>query len=347
MKGKMGSTVRIIVFSYLMFELLLVAVQAQSGTYDTDNGRILIVDPQGEGQFLTINEAVSHAQPGDTIFIKQGSYEEIITITKPIHLIGEEKDSTKINPISDTNKYAIRLGATGATLGNLCITNYAPGLYTTAIRITAPGTTVDNCKIQSTPIGIALWSSYTTITNCTFQSCEDEGIALLGSQRSPCHSNIITDCVFANNCDGIELQHAPDNLIQNCVFDDNTHTGIDAIASENNNNSIVNCTIVNNHVHGIYLSASSDNSIINCDFHNNKDGHVVTTASSFNTIISPGLNDKTKEHTVYQFSQPSFQQSNPIPEKEQDSMSIGQNILENVPALNMLVSIIKMMFSSL
>ena len=341
----MGSTVRIVVFSYLMFELLLLAVQAQSET--TDNDRLLIVDPHGEGQFLTINKAVSHAQPGDTIFIKQGSYEEIIRIDKPIHLIGEEKDNTNINPISDTNKYAIRLGATGATLRNLCITNDAPGLYTTAIRITAPGTTVDNCKIQSTPIGIALWSSYTTITNCTFQNCDDEGIVLLGSQRSPCHSNIIADCVFTNNCDGIELQHAPDNLIQNCVFDDNTHSGIDAIASENNNNSIISCTIINNHVHGIYLSASSNNSIMNCEFRDNKEGHVVTTSSSFNTFIYPALNDQTSEHTVYHPTQSSLQQSNPIPEKEQDSLRIGQNIIENIPGLNMLVNIIKMMFSSL
>ena len=318
----MGSTVRIVVFTYLMFELLLLAVQAETGTQDNDYNCILIVDPAGEGHFRTINEAVSHAQPGDTIFIKQGSYAEIITIDKPIHLIGEEKDTTTINPISNTNKYAIRLGATGATLGNLCITNHAPGLYTTAIRITAPGTTIDNCKIQSTPIGIALWSPFTTIANCTFQGCEDEGIVLLGSQRSPCHSNVITDCIFSNNCDGIELQHAPDNIIRNCVFDDNTHSGIDAITSENNNNIIVNCTIVNNRVHGIYLSSSSNNSIINCDFRDNKDGHVVTTASSFNTIISPTLNDQTKEHTIYQSSQDSLQQSNPIPKKLTNSVPI-------------------------
>jgi parallel beta-helix repeat protein len=346
MKGKMGSTVRIIVFTYLVFELLLLAVQAEPGTHDNNFDRLLIVDPEGEGYFHTINEAVSHAQPGDTIFIKQGSYAEIITINKPIHLIGEEKDTTTINPISDTNKYAIRLGATGATLGNLGITNHAPGLYTTAIRITAPEITIDSCKIQSTPIGIALWSSFTTIANCTFEGCEDEGIVLLGSQRSPCHSNVITDCMFSNNCDGIELQHAPDNIIRNCVFDDNTHSGIDAIASENNNNIIVNCTIVNNRVHGIYLSASSNNSIVNCDFINNKEGNVVTTESSFNNIVFPNTSTKNQEQTVYQPPQSSFQQSNPIPEKDQNPPKNRQNVLENIPGFNMIVTIIKTILST-
>jgi parallel beta-helix repeat protein len=346
MKGKMGSTVRIIVFTYLMFELLLLAVQAELGTHDDDYNRILIVDPTGEGHFRTINEAVSYAWPGDTIFIKQGSYAEIISINKPIHLIGEEKDTTTINPISETNKYAIRLGATGAPLGNLCITNHAPGLYTTAIRITAPGITIENCKIHSTPIGIALWSPFTTIANCTFQECEDEGIVLLGSQRSPCHSNIITDCVFTKNCDGIELQHAPDNIIRNCVFDDNSHSGIDAITSENNNNIIVNCTIVNNRVHGIYLSASSNNSIVNCDFSNNKEGNMVTTESSFNNIVFPDINTKNQEQTVYQPPQSSFQQSNSIPEKDQNPSNNRQNVLENIPALNMIVTIIKTILST-
>ena len=246
----------------------------------------IIVDKNGTGDYETISEAINMASNGATIYIKTGEYKEILNIKKQITLIGEDKQNTIIKPTSEKNMYAIRIATPGITIKNLAITNKAPGLYTTGIRISSIETTIENCDIYNTPIGILTWTSDNTIKNCNFWGCKDEGIALLGSRYSECNNNQITNCIFYQNCDGIELQYSSNNLITNCEFYENTHTGIDAIASSNNENTISNCRIHNNRVHGIYLSSSSFNQITNCDISDNTDGNIIMNKDSIDNQIS-------------------------------------------------------------
>ena len=182
--------------------------------------------------------------------------------------------------------YAIRISTPKVTIKNLKITNQAPGLYTTGIRISASETTIENCDLYNTPIGILTWTSENIINKCKFWGCQDEGIALIGSKYSECNSNIITNCIFYKNCDGLELQYSSKNRITGCEFYDNTHTGIDAIASSNNENTISNCKIYNNMVHGIYLSSSSKNQITNCYISDNTDGNILMDGDSIDNQIS-------------------------------------------------------------
>jgi len=251
----------------------------------------IIVDKNGQGDYFTIQEAINNAQEGSTIYVKKGSYSEIIEIEKQISLIGEDKEKTIINPISKQNKYAVRLGAPKAMLSNLGITNGAPGLYTSGIRITAENTEINNCNIYNTPVGVAIWTSNNKINNCNFWDCEDEGIALLGSQYSKCENNEIKNCIFHDNCDGIELQYSSGNIITDCEFYKNTHTGIDAIASSNDKNIISKCKIYKNKVNGIYLRSSSDNQIIDCTISENKNGNIVMNENSKNNQLK-NINDK-------------------------------------------------------
>jgi len=282
---------------------ITVATESQ-GEYVTliDNQEhILIADKNGEGDYTIIQEAINNAPEGSTIYVKTGIYSEIINIKKKISLIGENKDKTIINPISEENKYAIRLGAPEITIRNLSITNGAPGLYTTGIHMSASQTEIHDCNIYDTPVGIAVWTSDNIINKCNFWGCKDEGIALIGSRHSRCNGNKITNCVFHDNCDGVELQYSSKNIITSCEFYENTHTGIDAIASSNDGNIISNCKIYNNDVHGIYLSSSSDNQIIDCSISNNKDGNIITSKDSYNNEIKNSdsdtdpENDKTKQ----------------------------------------------------
>ena len=150
------------------------------------------------------------------------------------------------------------------TIGGVSITNQGSGLYTTGIKVVGTRTIIKDCIINNTPVGIAVWSSSNKISNCSFFNCEDEGIAFLGSTYSDCNENIVTDCEFTNNCDGIELQYSSNNEIIRCDFNKNTHAGIDAIGSENDGNIISNCIFSNNKVFGIYFTRSSDIFINTC-----------------------------------------------------------------------------------
>jgi parallel beta-helix repeat protein len=287
----------IIIISQTLMSITIDAknIDLQQSNYD------LIVDIKGTGDYRSIQVAIDYAKPGSTIYIKPGKYSEIISIKKLINLVGENKDTTIINPISEENKYAIGLGAPGSYLSSLTIINGAPGLYSTGIKVSASNTEIYNCNIYNTPVGIAIWTSGNTIENCNFKGCNDEGIALLGSKNSQCIENQITNCVFYDNCDGIELQYSSKNTIENCRIYDNTHSGIDAIAKLNDNNIISNCIIYNNRVHGIYFSASSDNQIINCKITNNKDGDIIMNKYSFNNQVINDENDEKDDFVTMNF----------------------------------------------
>ena len=241
----------------------------------------IIVDKNNKTAYQSIQDAINSAATDSTIYIKNGYYNEILNIKKKINIIGEDKEKTIINPTTKKNSYAIRIAVEGVKISNLGIQNHGPGIYSTGIKVSARDTTIYNCDIFDTPVGIAVWSSENTITNCRFWGCEDEGIALLGSSTIECNNNLIENCEFFENCDGIELQYSSYNEISHCRFYENTHAGIDAIGSSNNNNKITNCEINNNKVFGIYLSRSSGNQITKCSLTDNK---IMTTNSKDNTI---------------------------------------------------------------
>jgi len=274
---------------------LAVIASASAESISLSSKNMIVVDQAGSGDYTTINEALANAPEGATISIKAGEYSEIINIRKKVSLIGEDEEHTIINPISEQNKYAVRLGAPGIIVQKLSITNGAPGLYSCGIRVSAVNTEIRNCRFFDNPVGIAVLTSDNIIADCKFYRCTDEGIVLVGSGSLECNNNRIENCVFYDNCDGIELQYSSNNVITNCEFYDNTHTGIDAIASSNDNNIISNCNIHDNEVHGIYLSSSSGNQIIDCSFSENKDGDVIMNKNSKNNEIITNTDNNEDE----------------------------------------------------
>ena len=230
----------------------------------------------------SLQDAINQATPEATIQLPAGTFNEILTIDKPLHLKGQGATQTILCPTSPANGYAVRIIAEGVTLSDLAISNLGPGLYTTAVKISAANTTIHNCTFHDTPIGIAVWRSYNTISGCQFRGCGDEGIVLFGTSTTPCTNTKITSCVFSENCDGIELQYATYNLITSCSFIQNSHAGIDAIASNNNNNIISYCTFINNQAFGLYLTRSSHNVITQCLFSDD----TITLVQASNTTLS-------------------------------------------------------------
>jgi len=289
MKRKVIGTVLFLVILLFAEINIIATINAENITLEENLKQCIIVSKKGEGEYTTIQEAVDNAPEGSIVYVNKGIYSEIINIKKEIKLLGEDRANTIINPISEKNKYAIRLDAPGCIVKNFSITNGASGLYTTGIRISASKTEIYDCNIYDTPVGIASWCSDGIIDNCEFWGCEDEGIALIGNSLSSCNRNKITNCIFYENCDGIELQYSSNNTISDCEFYENTHTGIDAIVSSNDNNTISNCKIHNNKVHGIYLSASSDNRILDCSILKNNDGNIIMNEHSHNNKIKKSV----------------------------------------------------------
>jgi parallel beta-helix repeat protein len=58
---------------------------------------IRIVDDDGPADFSSIQEAINAASPGDTIYVKAGTYYEQVVLNKSVSLIGENKETTIID----------------------------------------------------------------------------------------------------------------------------------------------------------------------------------------------------------------------------------------------------------
>lgn len=314
MKRRIKTVVLLLTVIITVAELAIIT-NVSAGSVSSSSKNVIVVDQTGNGDYTTINEAITNAPEGATISIESGEYSEIINIQKKVSLIGEDEEHAIINPISEQNKYAVRLGAPGIVVQKLSITNGAPGLYSCGIRVSASNTEIRNCRFFDNPVGIAVLTSDNVIDDCTFYGCKDEGIVLVGSGSLECDNNRIENCIFYDNCDGIELQYSSNNVITNCEFYDNTHTGIDAIASSNDNNIISNCNIHDNEVHGIYLSSSSGNQIIDCSFSENRDGDIIMNKNSKNNEI---INDEDDNQV----------------EKENTKENILTRLLNRLSALN-------------
>lgn len=302
MKERYGFISLIIIF-FIVFEIIISSICCATDSMQIEKQKhIIIVDKNGKGNYISIQEAIDKAQEETTILIKAGEYNEILNINKKIKLIGENKENTIIHSKSEQNKYSIRLNAQEIVIEKLTIKNSGSGLYATGIKVTASKINIQDCLIYETPIGIAIFTSDNIISNCEFYGCTDEAIALLGTSYSECKNNKIINCKFYNNCDGIELQYSTDNIIIECEFYNNTHSGIDAIISSNDRNTILNCNIYNNNVHGVFLSSSSNNQIINCNILDNNNGNIVLNKDSINNEIIKSNKVKVDKKYTYVLS---------------------------------------------
>ncbi|MFC1608223.1 nitrous oxide reductase family maturation protein NosD [Candidatus Latescibacterota bacterium] len=81
-------------------------------------GRVLVVAKSG-GDFTSIQDAIDKAQPGTTVFVKSGEYNETLTLRNGISLIGEDAYTTIINPLN--RGHALK-AANNTVIANLTFT---------------------------------------------------------------------------------------------------------------------------------------------------------------------------------------------------------------------------------
>ena len=98
----------IILFLLLILESNITSIISADISKINISDNMIIVSKTG-GDYNSIQEAIENAIDGSIILISNGSYSEIIDISKSITIIGENRFTTKINPISDRNKYFFQI----------------------------------------------------------------------------------------------------------------------------------------------------------------------------------------------------------------------------------------------
>ena len=206
-------------------------------------------------QFIT--QAIENAQHNYQIYIFNGTYNETLTITKPLTIQGENTNTTTID-----GKYSniiIQIQSENVTIKNLTIRNSGGYNTNAAIKTTSPNTSIQNCIIYRTRTAIELnQTKNCSITNCTLHT-NGAGIHIIQSQQITVNNNN-----FCHNALGIETHQSHDINIDKCYLHTN---GVGIFSSKSNNIRILQTAIYdhNDNQGGSLFQHSNNISLINCN----------------------------------------------------------------------------------
>ena len=211
--------------------------------------------------YPTIQEAINHANPGDIIYVKAGTYHENILVYKAVSLIGEDNNNTIIDG-RNLGK-TVHVTANNVTLMNFKIIN-SKKEYTCA-GIVLDG--VSFCNISLNILTNNFDGLYTensicnVIKNNVFLTNDWNGIHLkYCSNSNIINSNIILNCKNGIN---IEVDSNNNSLLYNHIAN-SEWDGIDLIGSIKN---VINGNTIKHCFTGIYIGSKTDN--MNIIYHNN------------------------------------------------------------------------------
>jgi len=216
--------------------------------------QVITVDPSGNGNYTSIQDAITHASATDIIQIQPGTYYEYaISIDKKIDLIGTDTNKCIIN-CNENQGFIIQ--SSFVTISHLQITNTKES--TISIQPGSNGCNISYCDISSinNGNGIDILSSYNTISHCNIEGVTQTGQAL----KIQGNYNTIDDCTLQHFSNGILLiDQTTNNNIKNCNIFDNENA-ID-IRMKSNNNVITNCNIYSN-LQSIKIWQNSNNNTV-------------------------------------------------------------------------------------
>jgi parallel beta-helix repeat protein len=218
----------------------------------------------------TIQAGIDAASEGDTVLIEVGLYVENITIDKPIHLIGQAKNSTIIDGSGTEN--VILVTSDKVQIMNLSIINGGPDkpsemAWDAGIQLVA----ADSCIIET----------------CNFFSNNAAAMSFGASSY-----NLIENCVFTNNYAGIyfytDVENLPtysnhDNMIRYNRIYNNASAGLGFVHGLGEHiHNIIHSNYIANNYGGIGMIMFSFNEISFNDFCEN-----IHEAIDLTTCIMP------------------------------------------------------------
>ena len=234
-------------------------------------------DGSEENPYQCIQQAIDEVYEGYTIYVKNGTYYENITVNKKVNIDGENKETTIID---------------GGKIGDV-VTISEPYTRISGFTIQNSGDLEFNSGIKTLTL-----ESYTTIKNNIIRN-NNIGIFLnyVDEHTYPESWNIVTDNIIYDNVDGIYSHWAINNNIQNNKIFNNTDDGMEFVRSPDA--IIKNNEIKNNGKCGIFLRGSSFKNILEGNTLTNNSYGIKLSESNKNKIQKNNFIDNCMQATFY------------------------------------------------
>lgn len=270
----------------ILFMILIQSISLPAAYYEcfskNEADFNIVVDYNGTGDYVNIQDAIDAASEGDIIFVKTGTYFENLVIKKSIKLIGEDKHKTIVDGGIKPTFFKKNSIVIQATCGNVEISNFtiqnATGISGRGIYIlkdkgksTTSKNIISDNIIKNCSYGLMIVNPINnTVANNSFYNCAG-GFYI---PKLPYYENIFENntandkpilqiirkeniiveddagCIILLDCKNITIQNLTTSYIT---------AGIDISFSENI--TVKNCTITNTNRGGIYVHYSN-----NCKF---------------------------------------------------------------------------------
>jgi len=264
----------------------------------------LTVDNEGDGDFFNIQNAIDAAEPGSTIMVYSGTFNQVSTIEINVpnltiigldYELGSGGDSGYPIIIGSSIDDVINISVDNTILSGFVITNSGTDFlnFDAGVHIYSENNMISSNYIINNCYGICIINtSNNQIKNNDIESNKMDGVFVYNSSDNEMFENKIID----NGYQGIYLVYCQDNTISDNVIKLNNKHGIHFF-DFCTNNLIIDNTISYNEINGIKLTGSENqgNIIIYNSIHSNEWNGIQIQFSNFNHIlennISLNLND--------------------------------------------------------
>jgi len=249
-----------IIVALLFFALLTVGEEGE--------GRSIIVDRNGEGDYSKVQDAVNASEDGDTIRVWEGVYHEELIILTTIDFIGNGSGETIINGSGYT---VVRIYSDWVNMSGFSVTGGSDSLQA-GVNVKAENCSIFDNSMYGNNMGLFVYRS----KNCSISNndCSNngDGIQVSNSDDNSFLNNIFID----NGYRGLLLLFSDGNKIKGNICEDN----IDGIKVSNSEYNYIEMNTCDDNIFGMRLEYSNNNILDNNSCLRNSDGIVLKRSNS-------------------------------------------------------------------